>query len=226
MIDATQLSTTNTYSQPVSDTSSATSAEMGKAEFLSLLVAQLQNQDPLEPTDSQDFAAQLAQFSSLEQLTDMNATLEMGMEMDMMLTSAVNNTLASNFIGKEVSSYGDNVALVSGQQPELNFLLQDYADQIEVNIYDPAGNLIRTIETKGMDGGEQSVVWDGKNDNGEDLTGGNYRFEVKATNSKDESIGTVTISKGLVSSIRYAEGHAVLIVNGKEVSLADVLEIG
>jgi len=223
MIDPTQLNTTNTYGQTTTGTSSN---DTGKAEFLSLLVAQLQNQDPLEPTDSQDFAAQLAQFSSLEQLTDMNATLEMGMEMDMMLTSAVNNTLASNFIGKEVSSYGDTVALVSGQQPALNFLLQDFADQVEVNIYDPAGNLIRTIETNGKEGGEQSIVWDGKNNAGEDLPGGNYRFEVKATDSKDESVGTVTISKGLVSSIRYAEGQAVLIVNGKEVSLADVLEIG
>lgn len=223
MIQASQLDTTNAFNQ---STNSISNQDMGKAEFLSLLVAQLQNQDPLSPMESQDFAAQLAQFSSLEQLTDMNATLEMGMEMDLMLTSAVNNTLASNFIGKEVSSYGDTVALVSGQRPTVNFLLQDYADQVEVNIYDPAGNLVRTIETNGLDGGEQSLEWDGKNNNGEDLPGGNYRFEVEAKDPQGERVGAVTISKGLVSSIRYTEGHAVLIVNGKEVSLADVLEIG
>lgn len=225
MLETSQISTNPTISQNTNAVSGS-NQDMGKAEFLSLLVAQLQNQDPLSPMENQEFAAQLAQFSSLEQLTDMNASLDTGMEMDMMLTSAVNNTLASNFIGKEVSSYGDTVALVSGQQPALNFLLQDYADEIEVNIYDPAGNLIRTIEAKGLDSGERSLVWDGKNNNGEDLPGGNYSFEVKATDAESESVGAVTISKGLVSSIRYADGQAVLIVNGEEVSLGDVLEIG
>ncbi len=202
------------------------SGDMGKAEFLSLLVAQLQNQDPLSPMDSQDFSAQLAQFSSLEQLTDINATLKNSADMDMLLTSSINNTMAAGFVGKEVSSYGDNLSLISDGSVSMDFILQDFSEDVTVNIYDAAGNLVKTMETHGMDSGQQSIVWDGKDQEGNPLPGGNYRFEVDAKDSNGESVGSVTVSKGIVSSVRYSNGTAVLIVNGKEVSLADVLEIG
>ena len=222
-MDISQVSAT---SNQTTQTTTTSNDDMGKAEFLSLLVTQLQNQDPLSPMDSQDFSAQLAQFSSLEQLTDINATLKSSAEMDMMLTTSINNTMAAGFVGKEVSSYGDNLSLISEGSTPVDFILQDFSDEVTVNIYDAAGNLVRTIENHGMDGGQQSLVWDGKDDAGNNLPGGNYRFDVDAKDSNGDSVGSVTVSKGIVSSVRYANGTAVLIVNGKEVSLADVLEIG
>lgn len=223
MIESTQLNTSTSYSQTSNSTSNS---DMGKAEFLEMLVAQLQNQDPLSPMENQDFAAQLAQFSSLEQLSQINTSLESGMEVDMLLTNSVNNTLATNFIGKQISSYGDNISLLSGESRSVNFILQDYAEKVEINIYDAAGNLVRTIEAAGLDGGNQSLSWDGKNDQDAELPGGNYRFEITAKDSSDSDIGVVTVTKGIVSSVRYANGQAILMVNGKEISLSDVLEIG
>ncbi len=222
-MDISQIS--NAQTQAAQTTTSA-NQDMGKAEFLSLLVAQLQNQDPLSPMESQDFAAQLAQFSSLEQLSDINTSLKNSSDMDMMLTSSINNTMAANFVGKEVSSYGDNLSLVSGGTTPVDFILQDFSDEVTVKIYDPAGNLVRTMEAHGLEGGKQSLTWDGKNNQGEVMPGGNYRVEIEAKNSDGDSVGSVSVSKGIVSSVRYANGTAVLIVNGKEVSLADVLEIG
>ncbi len=222
-MDISQISNAQTQA---AQTTTPANQNMGKAEFLSLLVTQLQNQDPLSPMDSQDFAAQLAQFSSLEQLSDINASLKNSSDMDMLLTSSINNTMAANFIGKEVSSYGDNLSLVSGGTSPVDFILQDFSDEVTVKIYDPAGNLVRTMDSHGLEGGKQSLTWDGKNDQGSALPGGNYRFEIDAKNSNGDSVGSVSVSKGIVSSVRYANGTAVLIVNGKEVSLADVLEIG
>ncbi len=199
---------------------------MGKAEFLNLLVAQLQNQDPFQPMEGNDFAAQLAQFSSLEELTSINASLKDGTNMDLMLTQAVNNTLAANFIGKEVTSLGDTISLVSGDHPSMNFLLNDFADKVTVKIYDEAGNVVRTIEASGLAAGKQSLEWDGLGNDGQELPGGNYRFSVEAENVKGEQVQAQTLTKGIVSSVRYVDGRAVLIVNGKEINLSDVLEIG
>ncbi len=199
---------------------------MGKDEFLKLLIAQLKYQDPLAPQEGTEFASQLAQFTSLEQLTNIDTNLKNGLDMNYMLTQAVNNTMAANFVGKEITSLGDTISLVSGDRPSVNFLLNDYADSVSVKIYDEAGNLVRTIKTSGMGAGRQSVEWDGMNEDGEPLPGGNYTFKVEATNAKGETVQAQTLTKGIVSSVRYVEGRAVLIVNGREINMADVLEIG
>ena len=93
----TVTSVSDVYSQ-ASTTTSTNATVMGKDDFLSLLVAQLQNQDPLNPSDSTEFTAQLAQFSSLEQLQNINDTLA-GFEV---YQSTLNNIQSSNFIGKTV----------------------------------------------------------------------------------------------------------------------------
>lgn len=199
---------------------------LGKDEFLQLLVAQLKNQDPFNPMEGTDFAAQLAQFSSVEQLTSIDSNLKDGLSTDMMLTQAVNNTMAANFIGKEVTSLGNTVTLVSGDHPSLNFLVSDYADKATVKIADETGKVVRTIKMSGLSSGRQSAEWDGLDDNGNPLPGGNYTFSVEAENGKGETVNVQELTKGIVSTIRYVDGHATLLVNGKEISLADVLEIG
>lgn len=224
MINTTQINTNQIYSATSNQTGG--SQAMGKDEFLKLLIAQLKNQNPLSPTGGQEFASQLAQFSSVEQLTGINDSIQGSTQADLILTQAVNNTLATNFIGKEVLSLGDIVTLVSGGSPSVNFSLNDYATDVTVKIYDETGNLVRTIETSGLESGLQSLQWDGKDADGNELAGGNYRFEVQAKDANDDTVGVTELTKGIVSTIRYSNGQAVLIVNGKEVALADVLEIG
>lgn len=219
---------TNQLTNPTISKQLATSAsqDLGKAEFLQLLVAQLRNQDPLSPMEGQEFAAQLAQFSSVEQLTSIDSSLKDGIDTDLMLTQAVNNTLATNFIGKQVASLGNQVSLLSGESASVNFYLADYAQDVKVKIYDEAGNLVRTMEYRGMNSGKQSLEWDGLNENEEQLPGGNYTFQVEATNSDGDTLDVTTFTRGLVSAVRYSNGTAVLVVNGKEIPLSDVLEIG
>ena len=224
MMNTTQINPNQIYSPSTSQASA--SQAMGKDEFLKLLIAQLKNQNPLSPAEGQEFASQLAQFSSVEQLTGINSSIQGSTEADLILTQAVNNTLATNFIGKEVTSLGNTVSLVSGDSPSISFSLSDYAADVTVKIYDEAGNLVRTLNAAGLDAGMQSLPWDGKDEDGNLLPGGNYRFEAEATGADDESLTVTELTKGIVSTIRYDNGQAVLIVNGKHVALADVLEIG
>ena len=72
----------------------------------------------------------------------------------------------------------------------------------------------------------QSMKWDGLGEDGTELAGGNYTFEIEALSEDNDQIGVTELTKGIVSAVRYTDGMAVLIVNGNEVALADVLEIG
>ena len=220
-------SVTNTTNQSTPQSNSAIgNADMGKYDFLQLLVTQLKNQDPLSPMQSQEFAAQLAQFSSLERLMSIDDNLKQGIDSDMLLAQTINNTLATTFIGKEVLSQGDNIALLSGQTAPLSFELGDNAQKVTVKIYDENDNLVRTIEISELDRGRHTIEWDGNDENGNALAGGNYRFEVEALDGDENPVNVQTYSRGIVSAVKYENGQPVLIVNGKEVYFGDIVQIG
>ncbi|NOX88632.1 MAG: hypothetical protein GXO77_06375 [Calditrichaeota bacterium] len=205
---------------------SVNNAEMGKYQFLQILVTQLQNQDPMSPMKSQDFAAQLAQFSSLERLMSIDQTLQQGMDTDMLLAQTIHNTMATNFIGKEVMSYGDTLSLLSGESVPVTFELGADAKKVSIEIYDDNDKLVRTIEVNQLSSGRQTIDWDGKDDDGNSLSGGNYHFKVIATDGEENSVNVQTFSRGIVSAVRYVQGQPVLIVNGKEVVFGDIVQIG
>jgi len=200
--------------------------DMGKEEFLQLLVAQLQNQDPLSPMESQEFAVQLAQFSSVEQLSNIDSNLQDGMNIDLLLTQAVSNSLAANFIGKQVTAYGNSVSLVNDEVAQLNFKLDDYAEKVNINILDASGTVVRTIETKGLSSGTHDIEWDGNDKEGNRLPEGVYHFEIEAEDAEGNMVMATEHAKGFVSAVRYIDGSAILVINGEEISLADVMEIG
>jgi len=199
---------------------------MGKQEFLQLLVAQLRHQDPLSPLQSQEFASQLAQFTSLEQLTNIDNSLQYGMNIDMLLTQAVSNSLAANFIGKQASTLGNTVSLASGENTELPFHLAGYAETVKINITNDVGEIVRTLEVRGLPSGSHAISWDGKDMDGKPLSDGVYQFEVQAVSKDGNFIDTRTYTRGIVQSVRYINGAARLVVNGREIAIADVMEIG
>lgn len=205
--------------------SSLGQASMGKDEFLKLLVNQLQNQDPLSPMESQDFAAQLAQFSSLEQLTNMSGMMEESINIDLMLTQAINNTMATSFIGKQVSAVGDSITLTEGETADLAFKLNGQAETVTVKIMNAAGDVIKEIEIGALSSGKHTVQWDGTNRNGETMPAGEYTFEVKALDANEEIVSAITMIMGIITGIQYDGGGAVFVVNGNEIPFNLVLEI-
>ncbi|HDY76217.1 MAG TPA: hypothetical protein ENH49_06805 [Candidatus Marinimicrobia bacterium] len=200
-------------------------ATMGRDEFLKLLIQQLQNQDPLSPMESQDFAAQLAQFSSLEQLTNMSGMMEESLNVDLMLTQAINNTMATNFIGKNVSAVGDSITLTADDPVDLAFKLNGKAETVTVKIMDADGNVVKEIEMGALSSGKHFAEWDGTNKNGEAMPAGDYRFEVEALDANEEVVSAITLIMGIITGIQYDQGAAVFIVNGNEIPFNMVLEI-
>ncbi len=189
------------------------STVMGKDDFLKMMLAQLQNQDPLNPLDGTDFTAQLAQFSSLEQLTNMNTQLEtLGL-----YQSSLNNAQSVNLIGKEVTAQGNTIE-AEGASAGLAYNLSEDADKVVVRIYDMEDNLVDTLEVGGQTEGEHSIVWDCS-----DIGSGNYTFEVSAINVDGDAMPAYTMITGEVTGVTFKEGFPFLSVNGQDVPLGDVI---
>jgi flagellar basal-body rod modification protein FlgD len=173
---------------------------LGKDDFLKMLVAQLQNQDPLNPLDGADFTAQLAQFSSLEQLSNMNTQLEVLN----FYQSSLNNAQSVNLIGKEVTARGDGIK-VEGTSADLPYNLSEVASNVTIKIYDEDANLVDTIELGSQQEGENSVTWDCS-----DVAQGDYTFEISAIDANGDEIPVYTIITGQVTGVTFKDGSPYL----------------
>lgn len=198
---------------------------LGKEDFLKMLIAQMSNQDPLNPTEGTEFSAQLAQFSSLEQMQNMNETLKQSLDANYLLTTSINNTMSSAVIGKNVKAFGDQVNLVAGQGAEVHFNLSANAQAVKVEILDNDGKVIRTIPQENQAAGDKMVSWDGKDDNGEVMPDGSYQFRVSATDNDGDSVSAQTYTTGTIDGVRFSQNGAVLMIGNIEVQMSDVYEI-
>ncbi len=210
---------------PLSSTGDQTSyftggATLGKEDFLKLLIIQLQYQDPLSPMENTDFMAQLAQFSSLEQLQNVNSNLQA----NFLLTQSLNNSLATNLIGKRVIAQGNQVYLAGDEGEEITFALAADAG-VTVEVYDAAGNLVKTLKGGALSSGRNQIHWDGKDSDGNQLPPGNYTYKLTATDSDGNSVDVTTYSTGLIGGVRFQDGNAVLIMGDQEINLSDIVEI-
>ena len=160
-------------------TALTTGANMGKNEFLKLLVAQLEHQDPLAPQEGQEFAAQLAQFSSLEQLTNINGNLESSQAYDL----ALSNSSMVNLIGKTVDGPGNSFELGEGETETLRFSLAEEASDVTVSIYDSTGKIVANFGIGASSAGLKEFVWNGKDSTGLQLPAGSYSFNIIAEDS-------------------------------------------
>lgn len=200
-------------------------AQLLKDDFLLLLVAQLQNQDPLNPASNQEFASQLAQFSSLEQLMEMNKAMGANLEMNGFIASSVNNSTASTFLGKEVHAVGNQVHLFEDGDLEIRFNQEKSSADTLLKIYNSAGALVRSLDLGATPGGGVAVEWDGKDGSGERLPEGTYYMEALASDYDGNRINTVTFMMGQVTGVRYLDNRAVLLIGEEEVALENVIEV-
>jgi flagellar basal-body rod modification protein FlgD len=99
------------------------------------------------------------------------------------------------------------------------------ASVVTINIYDEAGNLVKTIEEGSMDAGRQSVDWDATDQNGNLLDDGDYTFEVLAVDADDQVVEAITYSTGIVSGVSFVGGTTYFMVENQEIPIADVIEV-
>ena len=198
------------------------SQELDKDAFLNLLITQLQNQDPLNPTDSTEFTAQLAQFSSLEQLGNVNQNLKQLQDFQ----ASINNSQAVSLIGKEITAEGNYISLTSGQPVGCEFKLEGDASVVGISIYDNTGEFVKSFESQNLAAGNHTLQWDGTNQNGSPAASGTYTFEVMAADANANSIYTTTFFSGSVDKVIFENNTTYLVSGGQRVALGDVVEVG
>ncbi|PKK84425.1 MAG: hypothetical protein CVT49_03630 [candidate division Zixibacteria bacterium HGW-Zixibacteria-1] len=198
---------------------------LGKDDFLQLLVAQLTHQDPLEPMDDTQFIAELAQFSSLEQLQNMNESINNSLAWDYLQMQTINNTMATSLIGRDIKATFNNIYLDEENLPKINYSTTDFASEVKIDILNMDGTVVRTLTQEDIEAGSNSIVWDGKDMNGNRLESGYYTISISATDSSGESFTPSTFVEGRVTGVLYRDGAAYLQVNGLEIALAEVTAI-
>jgi len=194
---------------------------LGKDAFLHLLVTQLRHQDPLSPMESTQFTAQLAQFSSLEQLSSVNENLGILQ----IYQASINNSQAVGFIGKTVKASGDSVYLTEDVPAEMHFELAGEASEVFIHIYDSKGNFVKTMECRSLNAGEQSIEWDGTDDEGNELPEGTFTFEVIATDADGEKIAATTFMVNKVTGVTFKDGITYLLAGDLMIPIGNVVEV-
>ena len=184
--------------------------------FLLLLTTQLQNQDPLDPLDSNEFTQQLVQFSGVEQQIKMNEKL------DLMIAGQAFNEAAQavGFLGKLVEAEGNQVDLSGGKAP-IAYDLESEADKVEILLANSAGRTVRTISGTTA-AGRNELVWDGLDENGAPVADGAYTIQVRATKADDTTVNAKTYTIGKVTGVETIEGVLQLMVGNTPVRLENV----
>lgn len=214
---------------PTASTSSAGTASgletLGKDDFLQLLVAKLSNQDPLDPVQDEDFAAQLAQYSSLEQLSNMNESLTQSIQWSYLLSQTISNTMATSLIGKTVRADSSDVVLETDGAADLAIDLDRAATELTITITNASGETVRTITVKGLDAGDHVINWDGANAGGGRCPSGVYTVTLSAVDGNGNAFTPSSIVEGTVSKVTYQDGVALLSINGQNIPLSSVIEV-
>ena len=195
-------------------TSQIETESLGKDDFLKLLLAQLRNQDPLNPADNTEFVAQLAQFSTLEQLTTINSSLEQSLNYNKNVSESINNSMMVNFIGRTVSAES-NVFAYDGENPAvLQFELDKDIDNGKVEILNGEEKVIRILPLGELGKGHGTIPWDGLTSLGVKAGAGNYTYTVTTYDSVGNESESVPVFTGVVEGVSYRDGVANLGING------------
>ncbi|MBN2705108.1 MAG: hypothetical protein JXR89_01550 [Deltaproteobacteria bacterium] len=217
-----------TYSDPFAIPTTGKKDDIGKEDFLLLLVEQLKNQDPLEPMDGTDFTAQLAQFSSLEQQTATNENLTLLQE----YSATLNRLNALNMIGREVEfdlgGSGSAKIAGDGQPVALNFELADNAQEVTIDIFNQDGGRVATLELGYYDLGSQEYNWNGKDGEGNALPAGDYTYEVYARDELGQLVDVAVNGSGEVTGIETdpQNGNTLLVLlSGARIGIDQVLAV-
>jgi flagellar basal-body rod modification protein FlgD len=171
--------------------------------------------------DNQEFAVQLATFNSLEQLVGMNEKLE-NLASQQGVTSRFNSAA---LIGKQVVGKGNEVNLASSGDAVLHYDLAGNAAKVTIKVLDSAGAVVRQIEAASQNLGAQSATWDGKNNLGQRLPAGVYRFEVAAADGAGNAVSVTNQVRGVVTGVDLAGAEPILEVGQLKIPLGAVTSI-
>jgi|ERR1700748_1857856 flagellar basal-body rod modification protein FlgD len=198
----------------------ATSAGMSSTDFLTLLVGELENQDPLDPTSTSDFVNQMSEYANFDQEQTLNTNLGN-------LLTSFNSLLTMNsinYLGHTVEVKGNTTTLQNGQA-NFGYSLTAPAANVTLSIKDASGNTVWS-GTGPTAAGMNSFTWNGTTNNGTQLPdGGQYTLTVAASDSAGNSVYGYTTFTGKVDDVDNSSGSTMLDINGVPVSVNNVVGV-
>jgi len=210
----TSVNTTTGTDTTGTSTSTSSTYNLSADDFMTLLLTQLKNQDPTDPTDMSTFTSQLCSLNQLEQATTTNDYLKE--------IASGSNSEEVNYIGKSITFDGDSISVSDGTADNLVFSLDSDATNVAITIYDSDGNEVKTITATDLSSGTNTITWDGTDDDGSAVDDGSYTYEVSALDSSGDSVDAVAYKTAKVTGVVYEDGTPYLVADGEKVSLDDV----
>lgn len=204
------------------DTSGAAAApDTGQDTFLRLLTSQLQNQDPTNPMSNEDFVAQLAQFSSLEQLVGLQQT----MDSVYMAMASMNNASMASLLGTDVVAYGDTFNYSGEGTEALHYNAPRSFSSATLTVTDETGRVVATREIGSGQAGEGNYTFDGLDHDGQPLPEGDYTFSIEAIDDTGAAVDMATMVSGTVTEMDYGTGTPRPSIDGVAVGLENIVRL-
>src|SRR3989344_5268781 len=195
--------------------------ELGKDDFIKLMSVQLKYQNPTSPLKNEERAAQLAQFSGLEQMQNVNRNLE-----KTAASSEVRDTMAAAaLIGKRVETDAAKFKLTEDRSVDVKFELPASIDKGKVSVVDAKGNVVRDLVLEKMEKGPQELKWDGRDEKGSNAQLGEYTFRITAYDKVGKKVDAKTSTQGIITGIEFEKGKPVLLVGAERVYMDVVSRI-
>lgn len=182
-------------------------SSLGKDQFLQLLVAQMNNQNPLDPQTNSEFVAQLAQFSTVEGLDNLNTSVESILSS----TQSSQALQASSLVGRKVIVTTNKAVVDTSETMKGSINLTGASTNVYVNVVDSKGNTVNRINLGAQNAGQVSFMWDGKDSSGNVAPNGTYTFQAEAAIDGK----TVAMSTNLPANV----DSVTLGLNGAEMTL-------
>ncbi len=190
------------------ETSKARNTELGQNEFFALMVAQLQNQDPLKPLESNEFMSQVAQFSTVDGIQRMEQSLN-GLANSWQSSQALQ---ASTLVGREILVAGNQGVLETGRSLRGATELASATGQLSVSIFNTAGQLVRRLDLGPQPAGLSHFSWDGLDEQGASAPAGSYRVQAQAViDDEIQALPALMVSR--VESVTLGSGAEGVSLN-------------
>ncbi len=216
----TNVSNSTAASAAAATASSTQSVSDAQANFLKLLVTQMQNQDPMNPMDNAQMTSQIAQLNTVSGINQLNTTVQ-SLAAAMQSSQALQ---ASSLLGRDVLVAGSNLQLAQGQA-SMGVDFAQAADAVTVTVKDSAGQVVRTLSAGAQAAGLQAISWNGTTDAGGTAADGSYSFEVQAVRN-GQAVNTTPLVAGRVDSVSLAGTGLSLNLPGLgRFALSDVKQV-
>jgi len=206
---------TNTTSE-----SADTKNDMDKDAFLKLLVAEIQNQNPLEPMDNQKFVDQMTQFTTMEQMTNMSESFQDFMES----SKATTRLQASAVVGKYAVMEGNEIKFQDNTAEGIVFNV-DEPGEVIIRIKNKSGDVIREDALGFKEAGIHGYKWDGRDNSGTMQTEGTYNYDLVTIDETGQESTFGGVDGGTVEAVQFIDNDIYVIVNGQKYNFEDIIEI-